>query len=72
MRGMTWTCDRAVELLRSVDPADLQALLDRAEVIAGERGSEKLGFRHLVMAADIPWRKVGADAPTDAGSGRRG
>lgn len=72
MRQMTWTCDRALELIRSVDSSELGELLERADVIRGERGSERLGFRHLVMAAGLPWRSPGPAAgggQADHGSG---
>lgn len=55
MREMTLTCDRALALLRSMGVVELEELLEKADRIAGERGSDRLGFRHLVIAQGLPW-----------------
>jgi hypothetical protein len=65
MREMTLTCERALDLLRSMGVDDVEELLLKAERIAGERGSDRLGFRHLVLAQGIPWGATGRTGTGD-------
>lgn len=54
---MTWTANRCLALLRSMDVGNrpIEQLLKRAQAVAEVRQSRKLGFRHLVTAQGIPW-----------------
>ena len=51
----TLTCERALTLLRSCgsDADVVERLVVQAEVIARERHSVMVGFKHLLMAAGV-------------------
>lgn len=55
----TYTCDRALALLKSYAIGDgkLKKLLVDAEAVAVTRGSPRIGFNHLVIAQGLPWSK---------------
>lgn len=57
---MTRTCAEALHLLRSygVTSSQLDQLLKDCSSIAALRGTDKVAFRHLLIARGLPWGRA--------------
>jgi len=60
----TYTAEKMIEILQvyGVPAAEIEKLLERSEKVAWGRNSQVMGFRHLVIAANLQWGNS-AEAP---------
>jgi hypothetical protein len=72
MLERTYTCSRCLELLESfgVSGPVMSELVDKAEAVAAMRGSDRLGFKHLVIARGLGWGALGASEQGTSPGGR--